>query len=121
MKDNHPVFKIGRTTGTTIGRVHGSKVNVRTEYSTDEGTVVVHSCEVVVFTSITQARGVFSDPGDSGAAVYDGNANLVGTLWGGWPFKRASGGQMDSIHCVTPIEATEEHIRRHLDGTLEFL
>lgn len=123
MEESLPVFKIGRSTGTTVGRVHGHKMDVRTEYSTDESSspVVVYSCEVVVFTCNSQAPGTFSAPGDSGAGVYDGHGRVVGVLWGGWPAKRVVGGQLDSIHCITPIEIIEEDIRRRMDGDLELL
>ncbi len=99
------VFKIGASTGATVGFVHNACAVTR-EYSNAEGTFPVQSLECVV---VPASHSDFATFGDSGALVYGARGNGFGMVWGGMT---ATAGD-DSLHgiCfVTPLSVIVESI-----------
>lgn len=75
------VRKRGRTTELTFGTIDSIDVSVSIPYGDGLGTVnLKHQIRVVPDTT-HNAR--FSDHGDSGSVVVDGNNNVLGLLFGG--------------------------------------
>ena len=81
---NTKVVKSGRSTGFTTGQITQVDVTVQVEYP-GVGTAT--------FSDQLVAGGM-SQPGDSGAAVLDIDANVVGLLFAG----------SDSATMITPIQ-----------------
>jgi hypothetical protein len=79
------VFKVGRTTGRTVGRVTAVNLPVTLE----DGRTVHNNIEIqaVSMQDATNCGGPlrFSDEGDSGSALIDANAKLIGLVHGGDP------------------------------------
>jgi hypothetical protein len=73
------VLKNGKTTGLTVGRGSGIKSFIR-EY--DNCGVGKISMEIAVY-SYSRKDGPFSDSGDSGSIVVDGQGRIVGLLTAG--------------------------------------
>jgi hypothetical protein len=69
----YPVWKTGRTTGTTVGKITALNVSgTRTD-----------GWNYVNQILITPDSAPFSSPGDSGSGILDSQARIVGLLWGG--------------------------------------
>ncbi|KAH6847178.1 hypothetical protein B0I37DRAFT_391173 [Chaetomium sp. MPI-CAGE-AT-0009] len=76
------VFKTGSTTGTTYGRLSTIPADVRfTRTFPDAGRVSFLSRELVVLDETPDNR--FANSGDSGAAIRNGTAMMVGMVWAG--------------------------------------
>lgn len=73
------VFKVGRTSGVTRGRVSAVEV--------DDLAVLFRRCGAAVFDGVFEVEmdggGVFSKPGDSGALVVDEERRAVGMVLAG--------------------------------------
>ena len=92
--DVNRVFKVGRTTGVTVGIVTAVNAPVEDERQTLlTGINVIRSNLIEIALDArhpTSALGVnckleesFSAPGDSGSLVLDRDGNAIGLLWGG--------------------------------------
>lgn len=79
------VYKVGRTTGRTVGKVTALAIPVTNE----DGTTVNNNIEVqgTAMQTPDNCGGAlrFLDHGDSGAALIASNRNLIGLLHGGDP------------------------------------
>lgn len=79
------VYKVGRTTGRTVGKVTALAIPLIIQ-----GGTTVHNNIEIQGTAMQTADNCggalrFSDEGDSGSAVIDSNRKLVGLLHGGDP------------------------------------
>ena len=86
LRANLRVFKVGRSTGLTFGRVSAVKAKVKIQgypYSTSECVVIGDRDEP------------FARTGDVGSSVWDEEGNLLGIIWGCCP--------MEGSAFVTPI------------------
>lgn len=75
------VYKTGRTTGWTEGRV--SAIGVVSQVGYTSGTALFRNQIAIVPSSDND--GPFSDRGDSGSGIVDINNNLIGLLFAGSP------------------------------------
>ncbi|KAF6796426.1 hypothetical protein CSOJ01_13208 [Colletotrichum sojae] len=127
--DGKPHWKIGRTTGQTVGGLCTTAMQ-STNYDCDEGKVTVKgaACMVVSAGTRKSCRKAWSDSGNSGAGVFGPDHRIAGLAWGGdrapdW----VDTGQADKleglrqavrsdrIHFFTPIEAVVAHIQARLE------
>jgi len=70
------VFKIGRTTGHTVGQLHNVDASVTIHYAADDGSFMLKGKAPVVYSN-----GVdYARRGDSGALVINGDAEAVGMI-----------------------------------------
>jgi hypothetical protein len=76
------LFKVGRRTGFTEGRLNGPKAADVHSWFTDADGQVEH-VKGTVFDVIAEGCPTFGDPGDSGSFVVDGSGRLVGLYLGG--------------------------------------
>ena len=76
---NQPVFKTGRTTQLTVGRVRDTSVTIRVNYG--RGRVALFRDQI----AIRSRRGLFSRGGDSGSVVVENSRRRcpVGLLFAG--------------------------------------
>jgi hypothetical protein len=83
------VFKVGRTTGKTQGKVVGTATTVNTHDPTRPGNpaVTVHNNIEIIFDPTSTGNGLncknhgwFSDEGDSGSIVVDEQSRVIGLL-----------------------------------------
>jgi len=76
------MFKIGRTTGHTVGRLHNVDASVTIHYAADEDASfqLKGKAPVVYSTGVHHTGNIFADCGDSGALVINGNAEAVGMV-----------------------------------------
>ncbi|HKH83855.1 MAG TPA: hypothetical protein VKA25_09235 [Gemmatimonadales bacterium] len=72
---NQVVMKYGRTTGQTTGTVVGLNATVKVGYS--------HGTARFVGQIVIRGKGKFSNSGDSGSLIVDGNRRPVGLLFAG--------------------------------------
>jgi hypothetical protein len=78
------VWKIGRTTGVTIGRVSAlSMDNVEVDYSDEGDGTLVCSFDNQIEIRGTKSRPLFSEGGDSGSLILDTDCCAVGLLFSG--------------------------------------
>lgn len=100
-----PVFKIGRTTRRTAGRIRAfdfDRVEV-TRYRFNFAVVFREQIEIESTTGRT-----FSDPGDSGSLIFDGENRPVALLFA----ETASGGAGNlGLHYAHPIQAVLDALR----------
>lgn len=82
---------MGRSTGATVGVLHGTHVIAR-EYAYPERKLMVQSLEQVVFPA---AHTAFATFGDSGALVYSARGAGLGMVWGGMKEEYSGSGQAD--------------------------
>ncbi len=75
--EGEPVFKIGRTTGLTEGRVSAFDMDISVEY--DSGFLNFNGQIEITRTG----RKPFSKGGDSGSLIVDGQGRAVGLLFAG--------------------------------------
>ncbi len=75
------VFKVGRTTGRTVGRVTSINLPVNQPGGLSHNNIEI---DAVSMKDETNCGGAlrFSDSGDSGSALIDANAKLVGLVYG---------------------------------------
>ena len=98
-KARKAVFKLGRTTGPTVGLHHGCKAMAR-QYQSK----VVESLEEVVIP-VTNNTPRFAKEGDSGALVYGPEGKGLGMVWGGVLSKVPTTMAVERMVYVTPIRA----------------
>ena len=101
------VVKTGMTTKTTIGRMTGFESIIR-EYP--EYGPKRTSMEIAVH-SYSHKDGAFSDAGDSGSIVIDGEGRLVGLLTGGTGSTKST-----DVTYITPYFWIEERIKKAFPG-----
>ena len=106
------VFKLGRTTGCTVGEHHDLTTVFRTtDTSTPgpEGGIITHE------TTVLSKSAPFADKGDSGALVFNADGTKLGIIWAGgrvvedfttntglgWPPPPS----LNRLVFVTPLEA----------------
>jgi hypothetical protein len=75
------VRKRGRTTGLTYGSVDGLSLSVSIDYG--DGLGVHTLTNQVSIAADTSHNALFSDHGDSGSVIVDGNGYVVALLFGG--------------------------------------
>jgi hypothetical protein len=80
---NAAVRKRGRTTGLTYGKVNSIDASVSIPYGDGLGTHTLKN--QIRIEPDTAQSAQFSDHGDSGSVVVDGNNNVIGLLFGGSP------------------------------------
>ena len=85
-------MKVGRATGTTVGKPGGTYTGIAT-FDAATGVLGLTSIERLL-SSWHGSFQVFSDLGDSGAAVFDMREDIMGMIWG----------------------RVRQHDRRYLDG-----
>ncbi|OIW22404.1 hypothetical protein CONLIGDRAFT_650608 [Coniochaeta ligniaria NRRL 30616] len=83
------VYKVGRTTGVTVGQLAACEVLVRHYKATDQAAA--EHTEVTEHVIVSAGPGDFAGPGDSGAVVCDPQSNPVGLLFGGFANKPQPG------------------------------
>ncbi|KAF6835693.1 hypothetical protein CPLU01_04163 [Colletotrichum plurivorum] len=130
--DGKPHWKIGRTTGQTVGGLCATAIQ-STDYDCDEGNITVKGAARMVVSAVTRKRyqKTWSDSGDSGAGVFGPDHRIAGLFWGGddapdWVnmghadkltgLRQAA--RSDRIHFFTPIEAVVAHIQARLEDDL---
>lgn len=99
-----PVFKVGRTTGCTVGRIHRVEPSVTISYplvGPDGKPCDVQVKGKVLVVAADQFGGVFAKQGDSGALVLNSHAQGVGIV--------CAMGLGDTY--ISPIGPNLEHIR----------
>lgn len=101
------LYKVGATTGLTIGRFSKYKDGVKLDH--DKHISSGPSCEAALIGCPERLAGgpVFADRGDSGAAVWDGSGRLVGLVFTGHAPRQAG---KQALAYVTPIEDVFEDI-----------
>jgi hypothetical protein len=123
-----PAFKLGRTSGATVGQWCMIDPHCRIEQETADGTIISEGKAMVVITpremilpknQLGQFSGqYFSDSGDSGSGVFGRQGGIAGLLWGGLRnqegSKAAYWASVDRLHYVTPIEWILEDMRARL-------
>lgn len=103
------VRKRGRTTELTYGTVVSTDFTVTIDYGSDVGSRTLHH-QIRVQTDTTQSAR-FSDHGDSGSVVVDGNRMVVGLLFAGssdgqWTFANPIQSVLDELNVdlmVAPV------------------
>ncbi|EFR03926.1 hypothetical protein MGYG_06925 [Nannizzia gypsea CBS 118893] len=85
--ENTSLFKLGRSTRRTMGKLSGLVSAHIPTHNRDGGDSVLPTYEYAVFADVGTR---FSDPGDSGALVFDGDINCVGLLFAGNSTSKAS-------------------------------
>lgn len=116
LKTGKALYKVGATTGPTIGRFNGYKADVRLH---DDGHV--ESSPSLEHTLIaanirggaTRYNPPFVDYGDSGSVVFDGSGRLIGLVTGGHIPQQAD--TMGFVY-VTPIEQVFQDIKDFFAG-----
>ncbi len=96
------VFKVGRTTGPTVGKLHGLRMIKRNHCSAGH----TQSLEKVVVAY--EDNVPFALPGDSGALVYGAQGQGLGMVWGGpWEDTPQSNEstKLGMVVYFTPLEA----------------
>ena len=103
--DNMPVFKIGRTTRRTAGRIRAFNFD-RVEVKRYRfGFPVVFRGQIEIESATNQT---FSDPGDSGSIVFDSANRPVGLLFA----ETAAGGAGNlGLQYANPIDAVLNELR----------
>jgi hypothetical protein len=111
LQDPNIVFKMGRTTGRTAGRLNGSLAETRVY---NGGHLVVQSTEEVIVPAGVDRVAM---SGDSGALVYTGSGPHS-MIWGGTVPKCAANGQGSftdlGVVFATPLDAVVEDIAARL-------
>lgn len=74
------VYKVGRTTGVTVGHLTETQVLVREYRTTGQRTIMTEVTEHVI---VSADGDDFAQPGDSGALVRSPDNSPVGLLFGG--------------------------------------
>jgi hypothetical protein len=101
-KAENKVFKTGSTTGTTYGNILSRKADVGYIHTGVGGVCVpFNSREHVVLDESPGNR--FARFGDSGAVIRDGDAEMVGMLWGGIKTEKVHPMHLD--HCAVDLSA----------------
>lgn len=83
LQDGQEVFRVGRTTGLTVGKIHPVDATCKiirppnSRHEKHQKTTVEHKVVIARFPDVSNA------PGDSGAWILDEGGSLVGLLWGG--------------------------------------
>jgi hypothetical protein len=78
------VFKLGRKTGHTVGRLNGiDTLKLSTKKADGTGKLVEVESVTEEYAIIPVDQVHFSEPGDSGAFILDGHGRLVGLLFAG--------------------------------------
>lgn len=80
--EHHPglVYKVGRTTGVTVGQLTGTEVLVREYETTSQASMMTEVTEHVIVSADGSAN--FARPGDSGALVRSPDNGPVGLFFG---------------------------------------
>ncbi|OIW23093.1 hypothetical protein CONLIGDRAFT_686865 [Coniochaeta ligniaria NRRL 30616] len=110
---NRPhVYKLGRTTGPTVGEVSSCRAVTRTGSVTSVETTLVPKPDLGV-------PEAFAWKGDSGAAVFAGDGTPHSMVWGA-PRQSTEAGEaylgLAGVVCATPIEAVLRDIQERLAG-----
>lgn len=129
------VFKCGRTTGKTWGRLATVGADVWMRYGLGNGGAVITKGKVLLVISPVGCSGyplwigdpsgniAFATVGDSGSLVYDYKGRVLGMYIGGQPnnlgkmfvAEHETYASLDGIHFITPIDATLKDIRDTLE------
>ncbi|KAK6075722.1 hypothetical protein SCUP515_05841 [Seiridium cupressi] len=96
-KQQRWVFKAGRTTGSTIGKEHGTTLVIRMYQGS---SLVTETTERAI---LPHKDPMFAAPGDSGALVYNAAIKPLGLFWGGLKRPESS------------MSTNEDHSEWHFD------
>ena len=77
------VFKVGRTTGLTVGKVTNITTHTRIERQPNSAHATPIRTTFEHYTIRAKYTGPFNKAGDSGSWIFDENGDLLGLLWGG--------------------------------------
>jgi hypothetical protein len=105
------VFKLGRKSGYTVGRVNGIKTLIlrrRDEHSPGKPTETVTEDYTIVSE---KDEATFSETGDSGAFILDGEGRLVGLLFAG-----GTGESNERMSRFIGVEELFEDIKKQTDA-----
>lgn len=104
------VYKVGRTTGHTVGRLHRIDPSVSVFHRIEGRLSVVKGKAISVCN--TPSGSAFATCGDSGALVVDGHANGVGMI-----IAMGNGSVANGITYISPIGPVIDHIKEVLKHT----
>lgn len=96
------MFKTGSTTGTTYGNLSSRNVDVGYIHTGVEGVCVPFNSQEHIVLDESPGNH-FARFGDSGAVIRDGDAEMVGMLWGG--IKADKVHTMHPDHCAVDLSA----------------
>ena len=108
-KAHKVVFKLGRTSGLTVGVYNGSKTVIR-QYRSK----AVESQEEVVLP-VANLSPFFTREGDSGALVYGPEGEGLGMVWGGMVPTLPTSLTMERIVFVRPMQAIVRDVVARLE------
>lgn len=119
IKTGYSVSKRGFITGITSGTItHELSVMVsQRDTPTVTGPFVrffEHAYFIIPAGPTATAGAPFSQEGDSGAAVYDGNGNIVGILFASVQLRSPQGVQFSSV--ATPIQQIQDRLGVTVEG-----
>ncbi|KAF6840387.1 hypothetical protein CMUS01_03924 [Colletotrichum musicola] len=79
--DGKPYWKIGRTTGQTVGGLCATAIQ-SIDYDCDEGNITAKGAARMVVSAVTRKRyqKTWSDSGDSGAGVFGPDHRIAGSM-----------------------------------------
>ncbi len=107
---NEVRYKMGRTTGPTIGKAHGCRMVQQIYCSTG----VVRSKEHAVVPYDEDQDMAFARPGDSGALIYKGNGEGCGMVWGGMAEQKPLSVDLAKVIVFTPLDAIYQDLSARL-------
>ncbi len=102
------VFKMGRTTGPTVGVVHGCRAIQRVYYSA--GPTQSRECVVLPYDDSMP----FARAGDSGALIYSDVGQGVGVIWGSSIGSAPQSIDLDKFVYYTPLDVIYNDMSAHL-------
>lgn len=92
----YPVWKTGRTTGTT----HGNVIALYLSGTRSDGWLFANQLGI---TTTNRDGSSFMDRGDSGSAIVDAQNRIVGLLWGGSPGPNGFGGASPIVSVLSQL------------------
>lgn len=102
------VFKMGRTTGPTIGKVHGCRAIQRVYYSV--GPIQSRESVIVAYDDDMP----FARAGDSGALIYSHMGQGMGLVWGSSVGAAPQSIDLGKFVYYTPLAAILADMSAHL-------